>query len=250
MLFLKIIISVVYLTSFAVAKMDPNKMDSRWEQNLIGKNRPGKLVLVQDGSRDKIAISVHGINAGPSALTTIINKRIDQSFDTYVYAWDSQFRRLTHSASDFASELSRLLRSRPDASLVIDAHSMGARMVLVALGRMQKFNLLDGHEVLFNMIAPTLSGFKTANSALRAPAVAQKIIKNLRPSMDMGTQSLFQKELNNVKVPSNVNSKIFVAENDVTAPLDTKSFMISNQLKAQLRVVEGVNHSSILRVIQ
>lgn len=236
-------------TSFAMANMDPDRMDARWEQNFIRKNTPGKLVLVSSGSRDKIAISVHGINASPSALAQIMIKRMDQNFETYAFAWDSRFRRLGHSASDFASELSKLLRARPGVSVLIDAHSMGARMALVALGRMQKGLLLTGHEVVFNMIAPTLSGYKSANSAIRAPLSAQKLIKNLRPSMDMGTKSLFQKELDRVRIEAPADLKIYYAENDVTAPLDAKSLLISNKLNANLQVVEGADHSSILRAI-
>lgn len=229
--------------------MDPNKMDERWEQNFVRKNTPGKLVLVNSGSQDKIAISIHGINASPSTLAQIMTKRIDQNFETYAYAWDSRFRRLSHSASDFASELSKLLRTRPGVSVLIDAHSMGARMALVALGRLQKEIELADHEVIFNMIAPTLSGYKSANSAIRVPAMAQKLVKNLRPSMDMGTKSLFQKELNKVRIQAHAILKVYYAENDVTAPLDAKSLLISNKLNANLQVIEGVDHSSILRTI-
>lgn len=235
--------------SYAEPILDPNLLDKQWEQNLIHKNSPGKLINVSEGIHDKIAISVHGINASPSTLASIMSKRIEQNFDTYTFAWDNEFRRLSHSSNDFASELLVLLQNKPNATVLIDAHSMGARMVLVALGRLQKNNSFLDNRIIFNLIAPPLSGYESANSAIRAPAIAQKLIKNLRPSMDMGTQSLFQKELDIVRLKSNFSLKIFFAEDDKTAPLDAKSYILSQKLNAHFSVVENKNHDTILNSI-
>jgi hypothetical protein len=64
------------------------------------------------------------------------------------------------------------------------------------------------------LVAPPLGGFVIANGARWGGYTILGPIKNVRPALDMGTTSLFQRELESLSLPPNVHVRVFLASND------------------------------------
>lgn len=225
-------------------RINPSTLDQSWERATIGKNQPGQLIALGGDAKKGVAITIHGINDAPTGIAALTNARLDKGGKVSTFGWDDNYRRLDDTANDFARSVKSELSKHPGSTLRIDAHSMGGRVALVALGRLQKEGALNGKKVELNLIAPPLGGYGGANAAGWAPKFAQGI-KNVRPGVDMGSTSDFQKELEAVRLP-NVKVSVFGGSKDETAPVDGRFREIAKNLGAKMTVVDGADHMSIL----
>ncbi len=227
-------------------RINPSTLDQNWERATIGKNQPGQLVALGGDAKKGVAITIHGINDAPTGVAALTDARLNKGGKVSTFGWDDNYRRLGDSANDFARAVKSELAKHPGATLRIDAHSMGGRVALVALGRLEKEGALKGKKVELNLVAPPLGGYGSANTARWAPKPVRGLIKNVQPGIDMGTNSAFQKELEGVRLPSSVKVKVFGGTNDETAPVDARFREIAQNLGAKVTVVDGADHTSIL----
>lgn len=231
-----------------INRVNPQSLDQNWERSTVGKNNPGVLVALGGDAKKGVAITIHGINDAPTGVAALTDARLAKGGKVSTFGWDDNYRRLDASANDFARAVKSELTRHPGATLRIDAHSMGGRVALVALGRLQQEGALKGKKVELNLIAPPLGGYGSANAAGWAPGFARGI-KNVRPGIDMGSNSNFQKELEAVRLPPGVKVSVFGGSNDETAPVDGRFRAIAQGLGAKVTVVEGADHTSILAAV-
>ena len=213
---------------------------------LAGKNKPGLLVpthLAEGSSRTRI--SVHGVNASPDGLGPLLQLGATLGENASTFAYDDRFRRLEHSATDLAQALRDWRVANPGQTLVIDAHSMGGRVVLAALAQIE--DLASYGPVELNLVAVPLAGYGSANWSRLTPGFLRDSIPVARPSLDMGSRSRFQKRLDQVVLPENVCTTIYVAgQDEVVDGADAHPTHIVNNLAAKVVHLPEVGHVSIL----
>jgi pimeloyl-ACP methyl ester carboxylesterase len=208
-----------------------------------GPNRPGVL-LPQGGDPSRgTTVTIHGINGDPSDVLPLGERAAKKGGATATFAWDDRSRRLGDSADDFAAAVKDVLQKNPDAPLTIHAHSMGGRVAAVALSRLEKEGALAGHDVRLNMVAPPLQGFASANFA----GMGAVFSSTLRSSIDMGSSSDFQKELEAARLP-NVKVRVFGGGADDVANVDDDWTTIARNLAGGRAptVLEGADHMSAI----
>jgi pimeloyl-ACP methyl ester carboxylesterase len=180
-----------------------------------GTNKPGVLLPQGGDATQGTTVTIHGINGDPSDVLPLGERAAKKGEATATFAWDDRSRRLGDSADDFARSIKDVLKKNPDAPLTINAHSMGGRVAAVALSRLEKEGALAGHDVRLNMVAPPLQGFASANFA----GMGAMFAPSLRSSVDMGSSSDFQHELEGARLP-NVKVRVFGGSADDIAKVD------------------------------
>lgn len=225
----------------------PISFDELSESRLIaGKNAPGVLVSthVAEGSA-RTRISVHGVNASPEDLGPLLHLGAERGENASTFAYDDRFRRLEHSAADLATGLAEWRAANPEQTLVIDAHSMGGRVVLAALAKIP--NLETFGPIELNLVAVPLAGYGSANWSKLTPGFLRDAIPVARPSLDMGSRSRFQKGLDRLVLPDNVRTTIYVAgKDDVVEGGDAHPTHMVKNLRAKVVHVPEAGHVSIL----
>jgi pimeloyl-ACP methyl ester carboxylesterase len=210
--------------------------NERAEMDLIGgSNKPGVLVGQGGDARRGTTITIHGINDNPASVMPLsgTGKQAKATF-----AWDDKSRRLDDSANDFANEMKSVLAKNPKAPLTINAYSMGGRVAAVGMARLEQTGALKGRDVKLNLIAPPLQGFGSANMA----GMGAGLVKSLRSSVDMGTRSDFQKELEGIRFQS-VKVHIMGGGADTTAVADDSWKAIARQLSGrEPTILSGADH--------
>ena len=118
---------------------------------------------------------------------------------------------------------------------------MGGRVAAVALSRLEQQGALAGRDVRLNMVAPPLQGFASANFAGMGAAFAP----SLRSSVDMGSSSDFQQELEAARLP-NVKVRVFGGGADDVASVDDDWKAIARNLAGgrEPTVLQGADHMS------
>lgn len=223
----------------------PNEAQER--QLLGGTNQPGRLVQLMEG-RNGAVITVHGVNAAPDAVNSLAEPGVRTGQEVHTFAYDDRFRSLSDSSQDLARQLRQWMERNPGQPLNLRAHSMGGRITLGALALLQEQGQLLGRPIQLDLVAPPLGGFVAANWA-RADftGVLGSLIPVMRPGQDMGTGSGFQERLENLRLPANVRTRIFVGDRDQVVDPNLAGFQrIQRNLRAQLIRLPDADHDSIL----
>jgi len=226
-------------------KLDPpenSKEKKSAELDLIGgKDKPGRLIPQGGNPKKGITITVHGINDNPSSVEPLGNKAKKTGEAITTFAWDDKSRRLSDSSDDFAICLHDLLQTHPNSPITINAHSMGGRMAAVALGRLEKTGSLDGKNIALNLVAPPLKGFPAADHSWIGVGIAP----DLKSSIDMGSNSKFQKELENLQL-KNTQVEIYTGAEDEIATPDPEWENLAKKLAGGKppTIVPNTNHDN------
>jgi pimeloyl-ACP methyl ester carboxylesterase len=210
-----------------------------------GSNRPGRLVELAPGAAGSPrTVTIHGINASPDAVASLSQAARARGEAVATFAWDDRHRRLTDSSRDLAAALADHVRAAPRAPLTVEAHSMGARIAVLALSQLAERGTLEG-PVTLRLIAPPLGGVPSADGARHAPDFLGDLFGGLRPGMDMGPSSDFQRALERVTLPANVRTVIYLGDRDPLArPDDPRLLAVARRLGAEVVVLEGEDHVS------
>src|ERR1700712_3070613 len=178
-----------------------NKADvsEAMERERVAFDGRARLIDLGGDERAGTTLTIHGINAAPDDVATLSNAGLARGERVMTLAYDDNFRRLQATADDFARQVEALqsMLAR-NTRLRIDAHSMGARVIVVALDRMQRAGRLQS-SVDLHLIAPLLSGLRGANfselTPLLLPFGLSTLVKNAQPARDLARNSAFQREL-------------------------------------------------------
>lgn len=190
-------------------------VDEATENALIGgRNVPGRLVEIGQGApRGGTVVTVHGINGSPLDVQKLSDRAHERGAHVFTFAYDDRHRSQSANAEDLADELGGWMRQHPGQLITIQAHSMGGRISVAALSELQARGQLTS-PVQLDLVAPPLGGFASGNWAGLAPGFLGSVIGGLRPGEDMGTRSSFQKALETTTLPSHVQTRIFVGDQD------------------------------------
>jgi alpha-beta hydrolase superfamily lysophospholipase len=241
-----LVVTVAAATSWAASAGDDARAGERYEHSLLERSKGrGVLVRVRAGSPGSgIGITVHGINSHCADVAALTLELADRGAATSSFVYDDHYRRLRDSAADLATALRSELAARPGEPLLVRAHSMGSRIVLVALEDLGRDGALDGREVDVALVAPPLGGYTRANFARFTPWPLSRI-KNVLPGVDMGRSSTFQRRLESLTLPGHVRVRVFLAEHDrVVDARDPRLRAVAEQLRAETVWLAGATHES------
>ncbi len=222
------------------------EVDERVERSVLrSRNAPGVLVQVSAGSPGGgVGVTVHGINARCSDVGPLTLELADRGTATLTFVYDDHYRRLRDSAADLAAALRPHLDVRPGEPLLVRAHSMGSRIVLVALECLGRKGTLDGRDVEVALVAPPLGGYRSANLARVTPWPLSRI-KNVRPAIDMGRHSRFQRRLQSLSLPQHVRVSVFFGTRDrVVDAADRRLWQVIARTRAWPVWLPGATHES------
>jgi pimeloyl-ACP methyl ester carboxylesterase len=224
------------------------EVEEHAEHSFLGtRNVPGVLVQVSPGSPgDGVGVSVHGINARCSDVNPLTLELVERGAVTLAIAYDDDYRRLRDSAADLAAALRPYLESRPGEPLFVRAHSMGSRIVLVALERLGREGLLGGRDIDVALVAPPLGGYRSADLARVTPWPLSRL-KYVQPGIDMGRDSRFQRRLQALSLPVNVRVRVFLATNDrIVDSGDRGLWQVVRRVRGEAIWLPGATHESAL----
>jgi pimeloyl-ACP methyl ester carboxylesterase len=224
----------------------PNEAQER--EILGGRNQPGRLVPLMQG-RNGAVVTIHGVNSAPEAVNSLAEPGVRSGQEVHTFAYDDRFRRLGDSSRDLAGQLGEWMERNPGKPLTLRAHSMGGRVTLGALGLLQEEGRLEGRRINLDLVAPPLGGYGAANWA-RADftGVLGGVVPVLRPGRDMGTSSGFQEQLESLRLPANVRTRIFVGGRDEVVNPNLDGFQrIQQNLRAQVIHLPEADHNTILQ---
>jgi pimeloyl-ACP methyl ester carboxylesterase len=230
---------------------DKRLNDPRYDQDAERANtkKGGRLVEFTDGpySHEKpgrpMTVTVHGINASPEAVRPLSSRAEKAGDKVSTFMYDDNYKRLGRSAEDLANSLQKQLEKNPGRPLRIDAHSMGGRIAMKALDILEQRGMLKGHQVELNLIASPINGISAANAANWAMGPMSGI-KNVPSGKDMGTNSRFQKDLNNITFGSNVKVRIFTGGKDDVVNRDENFDAMAKQLHAERVHLPNATHDT------
>ena len=204
----------------------------------------GHLVQLAQGSKPGNIVTIHGINASPDSVKALSEASAKQGRDVHTFLYDDRKSRLGKTSSELASELSRI--SAGGEPLTIRAHSMGGRLSVDALRKLQAQGKLP-KQVRLEMVNPVLGGTAGANSARLAPGFVGPLIPGVEPGKDMGTDSEFQKTLETTQLPPSVRTTTYIGTRDHLVSAEDPRFQaVHDGLNGRLRkVINGDHDSSI-----
>jgi pimeloyl-ACP methyl ester carboxylesterase len=231
-----------------IAKPSLSSIDEATERRLLQANdNQGHLVDVYDGSANRgTTVTVHGINASPDAMRQLAQTAQRRGQDVKTFVYDDRKTRLGETSQDLAQALTALRQQQKGRPLTIQAHSLGGRVTVDALRKMQQSGVLGG-DVKLELINPVLGGLDSANSAKLAPGLVAGLIPGVNPGKDMGTKSAFQKELETTQLPKNVKTTVMVGDRDHLVDPKTPHFQaVVDGLNARLVNLAGADHNSAL----
>ncbi len=207
------------------------------ERQILSANG-GQAELVNVGNSSKtlprgIYHSIHGANDSPKMMDEVNQAALNKGYNVYTLAYDDLGETMP-AVNAYIQELSEQLEKNPKIPLVISAHSKGARIAHVALGNIYKENpeLLKGRQITENLVNGYMGGHEGANYLDYLPDMLiegldsifskyghdnARMIINLS---DMGSDSKFQKMLDAIELPSNVQTNYISNENDLIAPFE------------------------------
>ncbi len=224
-------------------------MDESFERDVVGKNKPGVLVGLSEGEPGAaLRVSVHGINASPDSVAALSRGAALSGAKASTFAYDDNYRRLDDVSADLAGQLEQQLQDNPDRKLIIDAHSMGTRVSLVAVDELAKRGALAGREVELNLIAPPLDGVKGAGWAYLSPPGLGALVPNIRPGKDMASGGAFQRRIDEVALPENVRVRVFTGGQDDIVREESEEFqqLADRFAGAEQHHFESATHDSVI----
>lgn len=209
-------------------------------------NRAHAIQLAK-GSKPGNVLTVHGINASPDSVKPLSENSAKKGHDVYTFLYDDQKSRLGKTSSELAGEISRL--SQSGEPLTIRAHSMGGRLSVDALRKLQAEGKLP-KKVNLEMINPVLGGTSGANSARLAPGFVGSMIPGVEPGKDMGTNSDFQKTLETTRLPKSVKTTTYVGTHDhLVNANDSRFKSVHDGLNGQVRSVVNADHDTAIDAV-
>jgi len=226
-------------------------IDEKTERALLKDNgNTGHLVDVYDGSANRgTTVTVHGINASPDSMRQLALAAQRKGHDVKTFVYDDRKTRLGETSDDLAGALTQLNKERKGQPLTIQAHSLGGRVTVDALRKMQQSGVL-GKDVKLELINPVIGGLDSANSAKLAPGIISGLIPGVNPGKDMGTNSAFQKELEGTSLPKNVKTTILVGDKDHLVDPKSPNFQwVADGLNARVVNLPGDNHDSAIATV-
>ena len=131
---------------------------------------------------------------------------------------------------------------------------MGARIMVVALDRLEREGRLTRNPIDLHLIAPILRGIRAANSStwmmpLFLPFGLSTLVKNAEPARDLAQSSRFQRELEAARFAANVRVAITLAEHDRLARRDSTCVKLAKRWHASVLVLPGTTHQSVLSAL-
>lgn len=195
-------------------------------------------------------MTVHGIHGAPESLQAVAQEAADQDLSVKALTFKDRHTRLTEVSRELAEQIKEWRSEHPKETLTVVGHSMGGRIVINAMGRLARAGQLKDGSYKLKLIAPTLEGYESANSLNSAPTWMNRI-SHVSPSRDMGTESVFQKTMESVRLPDNVTTEMFVGKEDhVVNPFSSVFKKIAGNLKAEVHRLEGGHSDIVGRVAQ
>lgn len=123
------------------------------ERRWIGEQGRTRLIELGGDARAGTTLTIHGINAAPDDVAKLSNAALTRGERALTFAYDDNYKRLQTTADDFARHVEAVQSTLPARTrLRIDAHSMGARAIVVALDRMQRATLLTRKTIELHLI--------------------------------------------------------------------------------------------------
>lgn len=224
-------------------------VDNEGERAIVLANGDvGQLAVLHEGSgTGETVITVHGINAGPDAVAPIHERAALRGARLLTFVYDDRRRRLVDSSEELARGISREIALYRPRILDITGHSMGGRIAVSALGELSREGKLRGQPIELCLLAPALGGFAAANMAKGVPRVFDRLFAGVAPGKDMGSRSAFQASLDEVSLPENVRTRIFVGGRDrVIDAADPRFLGVARRLRASVVLVPGADHDTIV----
>ena len=226
-------------------------IDEKAERAWIGVNGRARVIELGGNEHLGTTLTIHGINAAPNDVALLSNAALARGERTLTIAYDDNYRRLQDTADDFARQVEAVQSMLPPQTrLRIDAHSMGARAIVVALDRMQRAGHLTRSHIDLHLIAPLLRGVRAANQAWMMPLLLpfglSTLVKNAEPARDLAESSEFQRELEAARFPANIRVAITLAEHDRFASKDATCTKLAQRWRASVLVLPGTTHLSIV----
>jgi hypothetical protein len=240
-----------YPSSTLLAAEPLVNIDEAQERAWVAKHVRARVVELGGDARLGTTLTIHGINAAPNDVAKLSNAALARGERAMTFVYDDNYRRLQATADDFARQVEAVQASMPEGTrLRIDAHSMGARAIVVALARLQREGYLTRTPVDLHLIAPLLAGIRAANASWMMPIILpfglSTLVKNAEPARDLARNSAFQRELEAVRFPSHVRVAITLAEHDRFARKDAKFLQLAERWRASVLVVPGTTHITVL----
>ncbi len=219
----------------------------RLERGVVGKNTPGKLVELDAGKPGRGAVmTVHGANGSPTTMAAFHEPGYTRGRQLLTFAHDDMYRSQKNSAKDLAGGLRTWMADNPGKPLEIDAHCQGARITLGAMDILSKDGSLKDRDVRLNLITPPLQGLGRGTFAQLAPPGAGAIIPTVRPGKDMSPIGGYQRMLEGMDLPPNVQTRVFVADpaskDGFVNPDHARFQRVADRLDAKVEVATGADH--------
>ena len=221
------------------------------ERAWVARDPRARLIHLGGDARQGTTLTIHGMNASPDDVAALSLAGLVRGEQVLTFAYDDNYRRLQATADDFAQQIDVLERSLPaHARLNVEAHSMGARAVVVALARLQRVGRISRRLVELHLIAPLLRGVGAAGSAwlmtLFLPFGLSSLIKNIEPAQDLGPRSDFQRAIEAARFRDNVRVSVTLAEHDRVSKPDATTLRLARRWGAPVRIIAGATHQSVL----
>ena len=225
-------------------------IDEAAEQALLtahgGRGVVVELLEGRAGARTRLV--VHGINDAPRSMQPMVDEGRREGHRVLAFAYDDQFGRLGDAADDLARSLRAEWARQPGLRLHLEAHSMGARVALVALARLHAAGDLGG-PVDLDLLAPPLAGVRSADGARTAPALRDHIA-GITPGLDMGPGSEFQAELAAIGRLPGVTTRVYAGSRDDIVDAGDPAFLsVVRSLGAELFVADAAHAEVPARVV-
>lgn len=226
----------------------PRTIDEAHETSILqGAKGRGVLVELSPGKvGGATLVTIHGINAAPDTIQPLHDRALHDGDRVLTFVYDDRHSRLTDASRALAGELGTWLKEHPGQPLRIQAHSLGGRVALGALHRLNTDGALSS-PIELTLLAPPLAGYASANGARLLPDFLARAIGGAMPGKDLGTNSDYQRMLETLELPSSVSVRIYVASGDtIAAPDSPTNVKIARRLGARLFRVEGAEHTNVV----
>ena len=223
------------------------KISNRDEARLLRRygGDHGVILNLASGKKGRGAhLSIHGLGTGPDAMLAL-NQRAHQrgqNTSTFLY---KDMRGADHrmNSKALAEDLKTWAAQHPGEKLTIDTHSQGGRITLSAMQLLVERGEMPKNPIELNMVSPPLAGFKLANAVLPLPAPVARTIPGGAPVRDMASGSRATREVQGVKLPTNVSANIFYGSADrlvdYTKPGHSR---VAKNLGAEIHYLPGRTH--------
>jgi dienelactone hydrolase len=216
------------------------------EQEALDKNggRATMLDLFKGKPGKGHVVSIHGINASPETMDGLHESAAAEGKGVHTIAMDDMGADLDDISSDITSEIRDLQQRYPGESITIQGHSMGGRLAADVARQLDQGGDLK-NTLKLELFNPMLGGTGSGNWAKLAPGPL-KNIPGVRPGVDMGSRSDFQKRLETMKLSPKVQASIKIGSEDGIVNADGKHFQNAvDGLNATVTEVPGAGHDDI-----